>query len=214
MYHTVLRRGMLGLVLAAGAAWLTAGASAEAPKGDEAGFKPLFNGKDLTGWKAVLPGKADPEKTFTVKGGVLDISGHPNGYLRTEKSFKNYVLRFEWRYPQQAGNSGCLVHIQPPDHVWPTCIEVQGLYQDHGLILTVGKARGKFRFNRDAQKRALKPHREWQTTEVISRDGTLISKVNGVEVDSGKGTPTEGQIGFQSEGAQFQLRNIRIKVLD
>ncbi len=46
---------------------------------DEPDFKPIFNGKDLTGWrvgKAVLAGKtADDDGRFAVKDGVLVITG-------------------------------------------------------------------------------------------------------------------------------------------
>ena len=35
---------------------------------DEAGFKPLFNGKDLTGWKLRRP---DGHPSWSVKNGVL-----------------------------------------------------------------------------------------------------------------------------------------------
>jgi hypothetical protein len=215
LYRTALSRGAWGIALAAGAVLLASGAGADEPVKvkDEAGFTPLFNGKDLSGWKLIVGGKADPKKTFTVKDGVVDVTGHPNGYFYTDKSYKNYILRFEWRYPEKAGNSGCLVHIQPPHRVWPKCVEVQGLYTDHGHIFGVG-AKGNYKVDKAAQKKALKPHQEWQTTEVISKDGRLASLVNGIEVSSGKGELTEGQIGFQSEGVEIQFRNIRIKVLD
>jgi hypothetical protein len=192
---------------------LAADAPAKEAK-DEAGFQPIFNGKDLSGWKLKIQGKGDPEKTFSVRDGVIVVSGEPNGYFYTDKSYKNYVLRFEWRYPEKAGNSGCLVHIQPPHKVWPKCFEVQGLYKDHGHILTVGGAKGKFTLDKEAQKKALKPHQEWQTTEVITKDGELTSRVNGLQVGTGKGELTEGQIGFQSEGVEIQFKNIRIKVMD
>jgi hypothetical protein len=212
MTHTAWRGGLAALTLTM-AAWGTVGASADAPK-DEAGFQPLFNGKDLTGWKLVVSGKGDPEKTFTVKDGVIIVSGHPNGYFRTDKKYKNFILRFEWRYPTKAGNSGCLVYIQPPDRVWPQCVEVQGLYQDHGHIMGIGGAKAPSHIDRKAQKKALKPHQQWQTTEVVSRDGTLTSKVNGVLVDRSKTSLTEGYIGFQSEGVEIQFKNIRLKVLE
>jgi hypothetical protein len=212
MYRSAWLGAMARASLVVGLVLLVMPAKADAPK--EAGFHSLFNCKDLTGWKLIVQGKADPTRTFTVKDGVIDVSGHPNGYFYTDKSYKNYILRFEWRYPEKAGNSGCLVHIQPPPHVWPTCVEVQGLYQNHGQILNVGAARGKYHFDRDAQKKALKPHQEWQTTEVTSHDGMLTSKVNGVQVDAGKCSLREGQIGFQSEGVEIQFKNIRIKVLE
>ena len=84
------------------------------------GFKPLFNGKDLSGWKTFLDPKkpdADPAKTWTVEDGVIQCTGRPNGYFYTEKSFKNYVLRYDWKYLKPAEgqkstyNSGLLIHM-------------------------------------------------------------------------------------------------------
>src|SRR5689334_23058862 len=94
MRGTILPGLLLSAVVLAAAA-LCAGATDE--KDD--GFTSLFNGKDLTGWKFKLPkADADPSATFKVKDGVLVITGKPNGYLYTEKSFKNYVFRYDWRY--------------------------------------------------------------------------------------------------------------------
>src|SRR5688572_15831646 len=72
--------------------------------GDD-GFKPLFNGKDLSGWKTV-PTSADD--TFSVKEGAIVVSGKPNGYFYTDKSYKNYILKFDWKFIK-SGNSGLLV---------------------------------------------------------------------------------------------------------
>ena len=99
-------------------------AKADEDKGRDEGFKPLFNGTDLTGWKFRLQGDADPKKTFSVKDGVIVVTGRPNGFFYTDKSYKDYVLRFDWRYKRPKdltddskflGNSGCLVHIHHPD---------------------------------------------------------------------------------------------------
>src|SRR5438067_5736119 len=88
--------------------------------GGDKDFKDLFNGKDLTGWK-YIPEKAD--KTYTVVDGYIKVSCQPAGYFYTDKSYKNYVLKFDWRYKRPAnleddkkfeGNSGCLIHITGP----------------------------------------------------------------------------------------------------
>jgi hypothetical protein len=179
-------------------------------------FTILFNGKDLTGFVKVGADKTDP---WSVKEGVIDCTGKPNGYLKTEKSYKNYVLKFDWRYLRPeglkddktfGGNSGCLVHIQPPDKVWPKCVEVQGMNREHGKIFAIGGAKGKFSDNSEARWKALRPVGEWNTTEVISQDGTLTSKINGTEISTGKSELTEGPIGWQAEGAPIQFRNIII----
>lgn len=212
MRFTTMQKCLQGLALLAAVAFLAGHAAAQADD-----FTPLFNGKDFSGWKFVIGGKeADPGKTFTIQDGVVVVSGSPNGYMVTDKKYKNFVLQFDWRFPKNAGNSGLLVHIQglPPKGTWPKCVEVQGMHSDHGRIFAIGGAKGSFTVDKDGQKKAIKPvGPEWNTTEVISKDGELISKVNGVEVSKGKGELTEGQLGWQSEGAEVHFKNIRIKEL-
>ena len=69
------------------------------------------------------------------------MSGKPTCYIYTEKSYKNYVLRYDWRFPEGSkpdSNSGCLVHIQPPHKVMPKSVEPQGRYRDHGKLFFLG----------------------------------------------------------------------------
>ncbi|MCI0684712.1 MAG: DUF1080 domain-containing protein [Gemmataceae bacterium] len=176
-----------------------------APK--ELGFVPLFNGKDLSGWKTV-PETGEP---FTVKEGVIVVAGKPAGYFYTGKSYKNYILRFDWKFIK-SGNSGLLVHIQAPHKVWPKSVEVQGQQSDHGRIFAIGGASGKFTVSKENQKKAIKIG-DWNTTEVVSKDGALTSKINGIEISTGKGNLTDGPFGFQSEGTELHFKNIRIKAL-
>ena len=90
--------GLTGLA----AALLTALAPLAPPAQAGEGFKPLFNGKDLTGWKFFLAKKdADPKETFVVKDGMIQVSGFPAGYFYTDKSYNNYVLTYTWRYPKE-----------------------------------------------------------------------------------------------------------------
>jgi hypothetical protein len=189
--------------------------------GDDKDFKPLFNGKDFTGLKFFLDPKAkdaDPAKTWTVVEGYIRCSGKPDGYFYTDKSYKNYVLRYDWRYPKDSkpeSNSGCLVHIQEPHKKWPKSVEPQGRYMDHGKLFMIGIDKGKVEFNKfdaDAQKKALKPMGEWSTTEITCKpDGTVTVRLNGVEVSSGKTDLTQGPIGWQSEGAEIHFKNLKIK---
>jgi hypothetical protein len=172
-------------------------------------FVKVFNGKDLAGLK-IFPENA--KDTFKVEGEVLKVSGKPNGYFYTDKSYKNFVLRFDWRYPEKAGNSGLLVYIQTPHKVYPRCIEVQGAYGSHGTIFGIQGGKGKYTDNTEARKKALKKHDEWNTTEVTSVDGKLTAKVNGEVVCEGQTEGlTEGPLGWQSEGAPIEFRNIVIK---
>jgi len=186
----------------------------------EGEFKNLFNGQDLKGWRFLVPKTADPDKTFMVQDGIIVVSGKPDGYFFTDKSYKNYILRFDWRYKRPkgleddekfGGNSGLLVHIQEPHKVWPKCVEVQGMNREHGNTFGVGGAKGKFKFDKQALLDVRKPVGEWNTTEIICDGGAITAKVNGKQVCTGKGELEEGQIGFQSEGAKIYFRNIKIK---
>ncbi|MSQ94877.1 MAG: DUF1080 domain-containing protein [Gemmataceae bacterium] len=194
--------------------------------GDDKGFKPLFNGKNLNGWKTVWrdTDKGDPKTVLTIKDGEIQVSGDPWGYFYTEKSYKNYVIRYSWTFPKDQPekttmNSGLLLHIQTPHKVWPRSVEPQGRYKDHGKIYFPGWDKGTAptdtTFDEAAQKKALKQSHEWNTTEATVRgDGTISVTINGIAVATGKSPLTSGPIGFQSEGSRIHFKDIKIKMLD
>src|SRR5262249_22088781 len=132
-------------------------------------------------------------------------------------------IRYDWRYKRPSdladeekflGNSGLFVHIQGEHKIWPKCIEIQGMNRDHGKLIKVsGAMLCDVKFDGVALKRARKPVGEWNTTEVTIKEGILTTKVNDTQVSSGKCDLIEGQIGFQSEGAEIHFRNIEIKEL-
>jgi hypothetical protein len=217
MRHLNLHRQILGGLAIAGLFFLS---SATAADKDDEGFQDLFNGKDLTGWKTFLPGKADPTQTWSVKDGEIICTGHPNGYFYTEKPYKNYVIRYDWKYvkPEEGKkssyNSGLLVHIHPPHKVWPQCVEVQGANANHAFLYFLQCKKIESKYDQKLKDKVTKPIGEWNTTEATCKDdGTIVAKINGTEVSSGKGDLTEGLIGFQSEAAEIHFRNIKIKEL-
>jgi hypothetical protein len=194
---------------------------------EEKTFQPLFNGKDLSGWQTFFRDKdmGDPKTCITVKDGEIQIAGDPWGYLYTDKSYKNYVIRYTWRYPTEQPekttmNSGLLLHTQQPHKVWPKSVEAQGRYKDHGKIFFPGwdkedKTPRETTFDQVAQAKALKASDAWNTTEATVRgDGTIEVRLNGTLVATVKTPLTSGLIGFQSEGARIHLKDIQIKSLD
>lgn len=184
----------------------------------------LFNGQDLTGWKAFLKdGTTSPDPAFVVRDGEIQISGEPRGFLYTDRPFSGYVLSYSWRFPKEQPekttiNTGLLIHIQQPDKVWPKSVEPQGRYQDHGKLYFPGFPKEEPResaFDEAAQKQALKPADEWNTTEVTAgADGSIEVRVNGRLVSTGKTSLTSGPIGFQSEGAAVRLKDITLRKRD
>ncbi len=74
----------------------------------------------------------DLERVYSVKNGVLHISGHGNGYMRTKQRFANYHLSIEYKWgkfrtnqSKYVRNSGVLLHGVGKDGIWPTALEVQ-----------------------------------------------------------------------------------------
>ena len=63
----------------------------------------LFNGKDLTGWTFFMRNNADPKETWSAADGVIKCTGKPTGYIRTEKSYRDYKLTAEWRFVNSGG---------------------------------------------------------------------------------------------------------------
>jgi 3-keto-disaccharide hydrolase len=178
---------------------------------DEQGFVRLFDGKDFSGFK-FFPVSAGEGKTWFVKDGIIVCTGKPNGYLYTDKSYRNYVLRLDFRYPKKAGNSGFLIHITPPHKVFPRCVEVQGGYGGVCSIFPISGLKGPRNDNGQARKKAIKPADQWNSVEIVSRDGVITSYLNGQKIaEAGPYEVKEGPIGFQSEGADIHFRNIRIK---
>jgi 3-keto-disaccharide hydrolase len=97
----------------------------------------LFNGKDLAGLTTWLKDTkhADPRKVFSVKDGVLHVSGDGYGYVRTDKAYCDYhlIVEYKWGKKTDGGknvrNSGILLNAVGPDGgaggTWMSCIECQ-----------------------------------------------------------------------------------------
>jgi len=198
---------------------------------DESGTAPivpttridLFDGKDLNGWKCVMRSNAEPSKTWSVTNGVIHCTGRPFGYARTEKSYRDYKLTVEWRFvtiAPKADNSGIFVHINPPDKVWPACIEVQGQHGRQGDLRMNGGATATGHDtaatkNADAKAPSNeKPPGEWNLFEVECSGDTIKLWTNGKLMNDISGcSASSGAIGIQSEGGEIEVRKIFIEPL-
>ena len=125
-HFSCCRRVLLAALLCAIACpLLAAEAKKEEPIRPTDGVIRLFNGKNLDGLTTWIGDTKyeDPRKVFTVEDGMLHISGDGIGYIRTNKSYRDYhlVTEFKWgpRTWQNRKNctkdSGVLVHCIGPD---------------------------------------------------------------------------------------------------
>jgi hypothetical protein len=188
-----------------------------------AGRMDLFNGKDFSGWTFCLRSNAPPADTFTVSNGLMHCTGQPFGYVRTDQSFRDYKLTVEWRFVKiapRADNSGVFVHVHPPDQVWPHCIENQGQYHHEGDFIFMGGAtftgtngpkQGMIKMKGQLNENATG---EWNIYEVVCRGDTVKNYVNGRLMNEVEGcSASSGAIAMQSEGGEWELRNICVEPL-
>jgi hypothetical protein len=200
------------------------------PAAPDADFKPLFNGKDLTGWVFV---NTHPD-TFFVKDGEIITTGSPMGFLRTEKQYENFVLEMDWMHinKKEVGNSGLFVWGDPlpaVGTVYTRGIEVQilvnypnvGWATNHGDLFSIWGAKcTPDRPHPKGYERCLpseercKGGGEWNHYKVTANDGSIKLEVNGKEVSGvSKCNPRKGYLALESEGAECHFKNIKIKEL-
>jgi len=142
----------------------------------------LFNGRDLSGWTTWLVDtrQEDPRSVYTVRDGMLRISGDGFGYLSTDRAYKDYRLIVElkwgtktWRTRKgMARDSGLFLHSAGPDGAgydrgwgasrrntgseissgaYKAAIECQVMEGEFGGILLIG---GRYADGRDVPVRA------------------------------------------------------------
>ena len=85
----------------------------------------LFNGKDLSGWKTWLvdTNQQDPRGVYSVRHGMIRLSGDGFGYLSTVRAYKDYRLVAEVKWGTQnfrtrkgmARDSGIFLHSVGPE---------------------------------------------------------------------------------------------------
>src|SRR6266700_532002 len=179
------------------------------------GWKELFNGKDLTGWKFVGRGSAE------VKDGLIQTGVHGEGLLYwTGGKVGHCMIRVVYRMQHENGNSGVFIRIplEPREDEMPVTYgyEVQidnhpetsgeDEYHSTGTLYSLTKPLTK----------AWKPGPEWNTMDITLNGPHTIVVLNGAKVtdytegDSvpdqkfdfepvGGPSPDEGWIGLQSE---------------
>ena len=183
----------------------------------------LFNGKDLSGWVWFTHDqKAQKiEDVWSVVDGNLHCKGRPPGYIRTEQDYTSYILKLQIRH-LKPGNGGVLLRMVGQDKVWPKSIECQGQFGALGDLWNIDKFpmktapdRTKGRHTVRAKKEvAQMPPGEWNDYEIIMDGGKLTLIVNGtVQNEATECEIVSGKICLQSEGSEYEYRNIELTVL-
>lgn len=196
--------------------------STESDQSSQTAEVKLWNGKDFTGWEFFLSDSAvDPMNVWSVREGILHCTGVPLGYIRTDKKFQDYRLIVEWRWPEEPGNSGVLLHVQKPDKIWPHSIEAQLKSGDAGDFYLIGGATvreqdnpEKVRIPKKSESSEREPG-EWNRYEILCQEDSIRLKVNDIlQNTAGNASLESGYIAFQSEGKPIEFRKIELESVE
>lgn len=199
---------------------------------------PLFNGKDLSGWKPDVPARdTNPSApdSFVVRDGMLVSKGKPEGHLVSTAAYRDYRLEAEYRFPGKGGNCGILVHASKPRALYkmfPQSIEVQMNSGDAGDFWCIqedikvpdmekrrprkpnekwGGAEGDARRILNLTDGSEKPLGQWNSMVIEARGRSLKVWVNGDLVNDGfDATADRGRIAIQAEGTEVEFRKVEI----
>lgn len=171
------------------------------------GFKPLFNGKDTTGWHPRNEGRTP----WTVEYGML-VMGRGGADIITDEQFGDFILRCEFMVPK-GGNSGIYLRgryeIQVMDDFESKSPSLHGNGSIYGKIAP--------------RQFASRPAGEWNIVEatlvgnnvtvilngVKIIDNQAIDGITGAALDDKVGEP--GPIMLQGDHSPVAYRNVRIK---
>jgi hypothetical protein len=203
------------VLLATWCAWLAAGASS-APATDFS-YHALFNGRDLSGWEGVT---ADASSCWKVEGGMLVCTGQKGTWLRSNKRYGDFNLRFEYKL-KDGGNSGIYLRV-PEDgaHREGGGAEVQLLDDAAGEYRKLEPAQycGSIYKVVPAMKHVARPPGEWNTMEInclgtsyrIVHNGVVIVDARAREFPELGRRFREGFLGLQNHNEEVWFKNIRI----
>lgn len=198
------------------------------------GFVSLFNGRDLTGWKALVGNpitrakmtsaeldaaqKAADEKTkgdWIVKDGLLVFTGHGDN-LCTAKQYGDFEMLVDWKITPQ-GDAGIYLRGTPQVQIWDTSRRDVGAQVGSGGLYNNQKNPSKPLVVADNKIG------DWNHFHIIMKGEKVTVYLNGVLVTDNvtlenywdKNLPIfpKEQIELQAHGTYVAYRNIYLKDL-
>jgi hypothetical protein len=204
-------------------------------------WQKLFDGETTKGWHSY--GMNEVGAAWKVSEGALYLDAKnkkegQGGDITTDEEFDNFHLKLEWKISKN-GNSGIMFFVHEDlskyGASYNTGPEMQVLDNDGHPDGKINKHRAGDLYDLIASSsEPVKPVGEWNEVEIISNNGKLDFKMNGVNIVSttlwdeqwnsmvagskfntmpGFSTYKSGKISLQDHGDEVWYRNIEIKKL-
>lgn len=192
---------------------------------DPEGFKPVFNGRDFTGW-------AGPLENAEVRDGAIVWRHGSGGTIYTKEEFSDFVARLEIKLPKGGNNGLAIRYPGSGDTAYVGMCEIQVLDDNYdkntGEKIDPRQAHGSAYGMVAAARGYQRPLGEWNYEEVTIKGPTIKVEMNGyVILDTdlskvhdymhGSKHPgkdrTSGHFGFAGHNDPVQFRDISIMPL-
>jgi Domain of Unknown Function (DUF1080) len=203
------------------------------PKEKAAGWRLLFDGKSLEGWRGY--NKQTAPEAWKVVDGALTLTGKGGDLLTTEQ-FGDFELSLEWKLGKVGANSGVFFRaVETSDPIYYSAPEIQIIdNKGHKDAVTHTHTAGS-NYDMDAPSRDVtKPVGEWNELRVIVKGPHVEHWMNGVKIVeyelwspeweaklqkskfakwTAYGRAKKGHVALQDHGDPMAFRNIKIRPL-
>lgn len=190
------------------------------------GFRPLFNGRDFTGWT----GATD---NYEIRDGALQCKPGKGGTLFTQEEFGDFAVRLEFKLPKGGNNGLAIRYPGQGDAAYSGMCELQVLDDDYekatGDAIDPRQAHGSVYGLIAAHRGYQRPIGQWNFQEVTVRGSKIRVELNGFVILDGDvatvkefmgNTPhpgkdlLKGHFGFAGHNDPVAFRNVFLKRLD
>ena len=139
-------------------------------------WKQLYNGKDLSGWKMVGPGR------FVIEDGLMKTEGGMGLLYYTGEKIGNATLRVVFKTASTYANSGVFIRLpEQPKDPW------YAVHNGYEVQIDAGgddwHCTGSLYSLSKVTKRTQKPSGEWNTMDIVLQGQETIVYLNGEKVN-------------------------------
>ncbi len=191
---------------------------------EDAGFTPIFNGKNFDGWAGAVD-------QYEIVDGSIVCKKDQGGVIYTAEEYRDFVVRLEFQLPPEGNNGLAIRYSGKGKAAYQGMCELQVLDDTAKRYdwLDPRQAHGSAYGMAPAHQGYLRPNGEWNYQQVTVRGSTIQVELNGTQIldcdlstiteyledkpHPGKNR-TEGHFGFAGHRDPVAFRNLRIKKLE
>jgi hypothetical protein len=197
-----------------------------ASRGEESGFQPIFNGRDLQGWSG-------PVENYEVKDGAVVCKPGKGGTIYHPEELGDFAVRLEFKVPPGGNNGLAIRYPGKGDTAYEGMCELQVLDDNYEQVrgkIDPRQAHGSAYGMVAAQRGYQHPAGEWNFQEVTVRGSKIRVELNGtviLDTDLGALDPAtfmggkphpgkdrkSGYLGFAGHSDPVAFRNVRVRKL-